>query len=133
MPSGNFKAKVEVPGFQSGMFSLNYDANQPSMYSFPLTLGVANETVEVMSEASQTPPPASTPIQLSGRNATNLAQFAPGVAQQNASANVINLQKRVAGVLPVAIDVPHAGTSFAFVRPLVLNEETKVTFRYKSR
>lgn len=133
MLSGNFKAKVEVPGFQTGMFSLNYDANQPSMYSFPLTLAVANETVEVMSEASQIPPPVSTPIQLSGRNATNLPQFAPGVAQQNASANVINLQKRVAGVLPVAIDVPHAGTSFAFVRPLVLNEETKVTFSYKSR
>jgi hypothetical protein len=36
-------------------------------------------------------------------------------------------------VLPVAIDVPRAGTSFSFVRPLVLDEETKVTFSYKSR
>jgi hypothetical protein len=45
----------------------------------------------------------------------------------------MNLQRRVAGVLPVAIDVPHAGTSFSFVRPLVLDEETKVTFSYKSR
>ncbi len=62
-----------------------------------------------------------------------MAQLAPGVANQNASANVLNLQKRVSGVLPVAIDVPHAGTSFAFVRPLVLDEETKVTFSYKSR
>ena len=54
---------------------------------------------------------------------------------QNASAsvNVMNLQKRVAGVLPVPIDVPRAGTSFSFVRPLVLDEETKVTFTYKSR
>lgn len=48
-------------------------------------------------------------------------------------ANVMNLQKRVAGVLPVAIDVPHTGTLFSFVRPLVLDEETKVTFSYKSR
>ena len=53
--------------------------------------------------------------------------------QQMASANVINLQRRVAGVLPVAIDVPRAGTSFQFVRPLVLGEETKVSFNYKSR
>jgi hypothetical protein len=62
-----------------------------------------------------------------------MPQMAPGVAQQNASTNVINLQRRVAGVLPIAIDVPRAGTSFAFVRPLVLDEETKVTFSYKSR
>ena len=47
------------------------------------------------------------------------------MTQQNASANVINLQRRVAGVLPIAIDVPRAGTSFAFVRPLVLDEETR--------
>ena len=39
----------------------------------------------------------------------------------------------LAGVLPVAIDVPRTGTSFSFVRPLVLDEETKVTFSYKSR
>ena len=59
--------------------------------------------------------------------------MAPGVSNQNASINVMNLQRRVAGVLPVAVDVPRAGTSFSFVRPLVLDEETKVTFSYKSR
>jgi hypothetical protein len=36
-------------------------------------------------------------------------------------------------VSPSAIDVPRTGTSFSFVRPLVLDEETKVTFSYKSR
>jgi len=75
-----------------------------------------------------------TNLALNGRNHTQLAQLAPGVSNQNtASANVMNLQKRVAGVLPVAVDVPRAGTSFSFVRPLVLDEETKVTFSYKSR
>jgi hypothetical protein len=60
--------------------------------------------------------------------------LAPGVSNPNsASLNVMNLQKRVAGVLPVAIDVPRAGTSFSFVRPLVLDEETNVTFSYRSR
>jgi hypothetical protein len=70
---------------------------------------------------------------LNGRDYTELKQFEKNAPQQNASANVVNLQRRVAGVLPVAIDVPRTGTSFSFVRPLVLDEETRVTFSYKSR
>lgn len=55
-------------------------------------------------------------------------------AQLNApSQNVVNLQRRVAGVLPVRVEVPRAGKSYRFVRPLVLEEETKVTFQYKSK
>jgi hypothetical protein len=68
-----------------------------------------------------------------GNGIEKLGTVAPGLSNQNASVNVMNLQRRVAGVLPVAIDVPRAGTSFSFVRPLVLDEETKVTFSYKSR
>jgi len=36
-------------------------------------------------------------------------------------------------VLPVRVDVPRAGTSYRFARALVLDEETKVTFNYKSK
>jgi len=55
-------------------------------------------------------------------------------AQMNApSQNVFNLQRRVAGVLPVRIDVPKAGKSYRFVRPLVLDEETNVTFQYRTK
>jgi hypothetical protein len=53
--------------------------------------------------------------------------------QQAPSSNVVNLQRRVAGVLPVRMDVPRAGASYRFVRPLVLDEETTVRFRYKAR
>lgn len=49
------------------------------------------------------------------------------------SANIFNLQRRVAGILPVRVDVPRAGKSYRFVRPLVLEEETKITFQYKSK
>jgi hypothetical protein len=71
---------------------------------------------------------------INGRDISSLTITAPGVAKQSsASVNVMNLQRRVAGVLPVALEVPRAGTSFSFVRPLVLDEETKVTFSYKSR
>jgi hypothetical protein len=78
---------------------------------------------------------SSSELAVEGRNFSRVAPLAPGAISQNASAsvNVMNLQKRVAGVLPVPIDVPRAGTSFSFVRPLVLDEETKVTFTYKSR
>ena len=55
-------------------------------------------------------------------------------AQLNApSQNVYNLQRRVAGILPVHVDVPRSGKSYRFVRPLVLDEETKITFQYKSK
>ena len=53
--------------------------------------------------------------------------------QTKPSQNVTNLQRRVAGVLPVQVDVPRAGKSYRFVRPLVLEEETKITFQYKSK
>ena len=49
------------------------------------------------------------------------------------SINVQNLQRRASGVLPVRMDVPRAGTSHRFVRPLVIDEETRVTFRYRQR
>jgi hypothetical protein len=49
------------------------------------------------------------------------------------SQNVINLQRRAAGVLPVRIDVPRAGTSHQFVKPLVVDQEATVMFRYKRR
>jgi hypothetical protein len=55
------------------------------------------------------------------------------LAQNAASANVLDLQKRVAGVLPVRVDVPRAGNSYRFARALVLDEETKVTFSYKTK
>ncbi|HLA79192.1 MAG TPA: hypothetical protein VJU18_16565 [Vicinamibacteria bacterium] len=55
------------------------------------------------------------------------------VAPQAPSSNVANLQRRVAGVLPVRVDVPRAGASFHFLRPLVIDEETTVRFRYRTR
>jgi hypothetical protein len=58
---------------------------------------------------------------------------APVAAQAPPSQNVIDLQRRTAGVLPIRVDVPRAGTSHQFVKPLVVNQETVVTLRYKRR
>ena len=124
LPTGPIKIKAESPGFKTNVRDAIYDASRPSTYSFALGLGAATETVEVTAAA-----PA-----LNGRDYSELEQLKKNAPQQNtASVNVMNLQRRVAGVLPVAIEVPRAGTSFSFVRPLVLDEETKVTFSYKSR
>jgi hypothetical protein len=125
--SGNYKAQAEASGFKASSLNLNYDADQPSLYNFSLSVGSVSETVEVTAEAAQV---NTENASVMGRN---VMKIQPGVVGQNASANVLNLQKRVAGVLPIPVDVPRAGTSFAFVRPLVLDEETKVTFSYKSR
>lgn len=133
LPSGNYKAQADATGFKSSAFNLHYDADQPSLYNFSLSVGSVSETVEVTASAVQLQTENAEVSTINGRSVVSLAKLTPGVVGQNASANVVNLQKRVAGVLPIAIDVPRAGTSFAFVRPLVLDEETKVTFSYKSR
>jgi hypothetical protein len=122
VPSGTVRIKAEVRGFKTTVLNAIYDSGRPSSVSFPMSLASAAESVEVTVE--------STPM--NGRDYSEMER-PKNAPQKFASANVVNLQKRVAGVLPVAIDVPRAGTSFSFVRPLVLDEETKVTFSYKSR
>jgi hypothetical protein len=124
LQTGKVRIKAEAPGFQTTVRDAVYDAGRPSTYSFALGVASASEMVEVT---------AASPV-LNGRDYSELEPLRKNAPQQNsASANVLNLQRRVAGVLPVAIDVPRTGTSFSFVRPLVLDEETKVTFSYKSR
>jgi len=138
LPSGNYKAQAEVRGFNTTVLQMDYDSSQPSMYNFRLNVGGVSETVEVTAETPQLNT-NSTMVAVQGswperlERSNRPKQLAPGAVSGGASVNMVNLQKRVAGVLPVAIDVPRAGTSFSFVRPLVLDEETKVTFSYKSR
>jgi hypothetical protein len=132
MPSGNYKVRLDGSGFKSSVNNIRYDSTQPSNFEGVLSVGATTETIEVRAEAVNVES-TSSELSMSGRNFSKVMPLAPGVVSQNASANVINLQKRVSGVLPVAIDVPRTGTSFSFVRPLVLDEETKVTFSYKSR
>jgi hypothetical protein len=122
VPSGRVDIRVQSQGFNTyvgqGLF---YDPQHPQPFNAKLQVAAAMETVTV--EAS------SVNIAEMEHETKKQAQ-----AVQNApSANVINLQRRIAGVLPVTIDVPHTGTAFHFVRPLVVNEETKVAFTYKSK
>jgi hypothetical protein len=127
LTSGRVKIGVNHPGFQQLVAQCNYDGSSPISTSYALNLAAATETVTVTA--------------MNGMNYTNMevlqpqrdAKKAADKQQSTASSNVLNLQQRVSGVLPVRIDVPRAGNSYNFVRPLVLDEETKVTFTYKSK
>ncbi len=67
------------------------------------------------------------------RTADKIEELKKARIDESPSVNMQNLQRRASGVLPVRIDVPRAGTSHRFVRPLVIDEETTVTFRYKRK
>ena len=100
LPSGKYTAQASMPGFKTEALDFNYDARQPSMYSFTLSPGSVSETVEVASAevALQTESAAvgnvitSQQVQqlpVEGRNATNVAVLVPGVAAQtNARWNI---------------------------------------------
>jgi hypothetical protein len=127
LPSGRLKVSTDAPGFKRLERDFYYDGSRPAPLNSALSVGALTESITVTAEA--------------GRNFSNLdLQTLPTNARKNAekqqlaaSANVTSLQQRVAGILPVHVDVPRAGNSYHFVRPLVLDEETKVTFTYKSK
>ena len=124
LSSGRVQIRTIAPGFQSEIRSLQYDANRPTSLSFGLSIASASESVTVMDETAE--------AQQSRRIERDLRKQQQA-AQNAASRNVFSLQQRVAGVLPVRFDVPRAGSSYRFVRPLVLGEETRVTFTYKTK
>jgi hypothetical protein len=123
LPSGNYQITASSPGFTSLSENFSYDASHPRAYQLPLSAGSLKETIEVRGSDL-------TVMQERGRKKDKAAAPPPAPP---ASANVFNLQQRVAGVLPVAVDIPRTGVSYRFLRPLVLNEETKLTFTYKSK
>lgn len=134
-PAGRARIKVDEAGFKSTVEDINHDASVAEQFPITLQLGTASESIVVTAEAT-TLNTETSDLALNGRNYMQLQQLETKAKKQEqnaASANVMNLQRRVAGVLPVAIEVPRTGTSFQFVRPLVLDEETKVTFSYRSK
>jgi hypothetical protein len=135
VPSGNVVVTGQLAGFKAGQQSLNYD-ERPRQVDFQLAISGIEETVNV--DAAPINTQTSTVGQNFNMNAEN-ARRTSGDRDQRAqqpaepSMNVQNLQRRAAGVLPVRIDIPRAGSSHRFMKPLVIDEETVVEFRYKRR
>ncbi len=137
LPNGHVTVTSELPGFAPARREFTFD-QRPRHVDLRMEVGSLAETVSVTAEA---------PL-VNTRSSERSTTMRPGMpeaepreskpkaedeTQTAPSQNVLNLQRRVAGVLPVRIDVPRSGSSYRFVRPLVLGDETTVTFRYKKR
>ena len=129
LSTGRVKIAVNAFGFKQLVSQIDYNGGGPVPFNFALSVGAASELVEVTAANGR----------LSGYSTVDLERLQrdvrknPEKQQMAASSNVTNLQQRISGVLPVRVDVPRAGNSYNFVRPLVLDEETKVSFTYKSK
>ena len=135
--SGRVSVSAQLQGFQTAQRSFIFD-QRPRQADMTLRVGALTESVMVEAEAplidtrsSDTSRTFRTdegrPLVQSGNNASALQQA------QAPSVNVQNLQRRAAGVLPVRVEIPRAGASHRFVKPLVIDEETVVSFRYRRR
>ena len=141
LPSGPLSVTSQLSGFKTARRSLVYD-QRPRQIDFQMALGGVEETITVQAEApvidmrsAETSQTFSTAGGLPNNNRTRDEVSRRQLEQraQEPSLNVQSLQRRAAGVLPVRIDVPRAGTSHRFLKPLVVDEETVVQFRYRRR
>jgi carboxypeptidase family protein len=139
LPSGPVAVSSQLQGFKTVRRSVIFD-QRPRQLDFELAPGALSETVTVTAEApvidmrTSAAEQTITMDQMRGSQAqAGGKSVEPRQAAQEPSMNVQNLQRRAAGVLPIEIDVPRAGESYRFVKPLVVDEETVVGFNYKRR
>jgi hypothetical protein len=122
---GPTTVRVESPGFKIVQNELNLVAMQPGLIGTTLEPGVVSEVVTVT---------ALNGMSIDGvKRAEEMARQSRAQQLSTPSANVTKLQGRVAGILPVRIDIPKSGRSYRFVRTLVMDEETTIAFNYKLR
>jgi hypothetical protein len=113
VPSGTAKLTAHLLGFVSQVQTVTF-SQEPLAVNFTLSVGSMAETVTVSGQS-----PAERKVE-AGR-------------PEAPSQNVVNLQRRAAGVLPIRVEVPRAGTSHQFVKPLVIDQAATVSFKYKRR
>jgi hypothetical protein len=119
MQPGASKVDINAPGFRNWGQNFELSGSKPTRLGSTLDIGTISESVNVTSNN----------VSVDGLD--RAARAVQQVQMNTPSQNVLNLQRRVAGVLPVRVEVPKAGKSYRFVRPLVLEEETRVTFEYR--
>jgi hypothetical protein len=125
MQPGPVRVSVNGGGFKTMQQEFALDGSRATRLGTTLEVAGATEAVTVTGDTA-----------INGREYRRIEEERrkSQMAQINTtSQNVVNLQRRVAGILPVRMEVPRAGKSYRFVRPLVLEEETKVSFEYKSK
>ncbi|HZV87711.1 MAG TPA: carboxypeptidase-like regulatory domain-containing protein [Candidatus Binatus sp.] len=123
MPSGRVRVLATSSGFKNTVRDVVNNANYPTSVSFSLQIGNVSESIQINGKDEEK----------ESRQIERDLKKDKAQVSNSASSNVLDLQRRVSGVLPVRVDVPRAGSSYSFVRPLVLDEETKITFTYKTK
>jgi carboxypeptidase family protein len=118
VPNGKVAMTANLSGFTTQRPDWAFNRS-PVRVDFTMTVGQVVETVTVSGAT-----PRVDTQSVAREDSSRLVQ---------PSQKVINLQQRAAGVLPVRIEVPKAGTSHRFVKPLVVDEESVVVFSYKRR
>ena len=130
LPNGTVTLTGQLSGFSASRRTVQFD-QRGQQVDMTLAVGNAMESVTVTANAP------TVDVSRSYTNVPNDPQARQKAEQKTEneapSVNVQNLQRRASGVLPVRMEVPRAGTSHRFVKPLVIDEETRVTFRYKRR
>jgi Carboxypeptidase regulatory-like domain len=124
MQPGAVKVAIASAGFKRMQYDLNLQETKPARIGTTMEVAGVAATVEVTGNDS---------AEINSRQIEDMIKKNRAAQMNTASQNVFNLQRRVAGILPVAVEVPRSGKSYRFVRPLVMEEETRITFQYKSR
>lgn len=111
VPAGQVTVTATLAGFETQSTSFVFD-ERPRRVEFSMPVGAISETLTITGES-------------------------PRVERADLpsppSLNVVNLQRRTAGVLPIRVEIPLAGRSHQFVKPLVVGQEVTVTMRYKRK
>ncbi len=125
LPAGPVTVTINAAGFKGVRNDLQLQGSRAARMGTTLDIAGVSETVTVTSDEKA--------LETESHRIEEMVR-SNQMAQLNApSQNVFNLQRRVAGILPVRIDVPRSGKSYRFVRPLVMDEETRISFQYKSK
>jgi hypothetical protein len=132
LPNGRVTLTGQLPGFNPARRAVQFD-QRGQQVDMTLAIGGVTESVTVIADAPLVNTMQSGVNYNASPNAYNNARQEKQKVDEAPSVNVQNLQRRASGVLPVRMEVPRAGTSHRFVKPLVIDEETRVTFRYKRR
>jgi len=125
--------EMALPRMDVPISLMEWEVFVPSRYTVKAIGGdVIDARLAAVADARQ-PAPVAAPI-ASAVLAEKVTVTADSPAlDTQPSQNVINLQQRASGVLPVRIDVPRAGTSHRFAKPLVVDQQTTVTLQYKRK
>ncbi|HEY0431172.1 MAG TPA: carboxypeptidase-like regulatory domain-containing protein, partial [Pyrinomonadaceae bacterium] len=127
---GPVSVSIDASGFKSVRHELEVAASRPAILGTTVEPGSVSEVVTVTGDRAVNNNFVLDGLSSNGRAEARKVQSLPTNAP---SQNVFNLQRRVAGILPVRVEVPKSGKSYRFVRPLVMDEETTISFNYKSR